>query len=213
MSTVIDGLNCHPERLDYVVSWWNSQRDYKTHKMHTYIHTERFWFAKICSDLLKYVRSANVKRVLKRCISNCSGKFTRKRAEIHGRLSLLWAFIVYINMRALCCLLSEALCSTELRRRCDDRLIPAFVECDEGGGKGGAEPSRLPAEPTNTSSQRLPRRRAIVPDSECSGPSLWDAEAECNSDGRKDYEDGMGVNSTQFGGREVLKWRSREGPA
>lgn len=53
------------------------------------------------------------------------------------------------------------------------------------------ELSRLPAEPTNTSSQRLPRRRAIVPDSECSGPSLRDVEF--NTDGRIDYGDGMGA--------------------
>lgn len=55
------------------------------------------------------------------------------------------------------------------------------------------ELSRLPAEPTNTSSQRLPRRRAIVPDSECRGPSLRDVEAERNSDGRIDYRDGIGT--------------------
>lgn len=76
-----------------------------------------------------------------------------------------------------------------LCRRCDDRLIPAFVECDEGGGKGGAELSRLPAEPTNTGSQRLPRRRAIVADSKCSGPSLRVVEAECHSNGRIHYVD------------------------
>lgn len=47
-------------------------------------------------------------------------------------------------------------------RGCNVRLIPAFVECDRGGGKGGAEWSCLPAEPTNTGSRQLPRRRAIV---------------------------------------------------
>lgn len=57
-------------------------------------------------------------------------------------------------------------------RGCNVRLIPAFVECDRGGGKGGAEWSCLPAEPTNTGSRQLPRRRAIVLDGECGGPSL-----------------------------------------
>lgn len=36
-----------PKRLDYVVSWWNSQRDY-IHIKCTQIHTERLWFGKIC---------------------------------------------------------------------------------------------------------------------------------------------------------------------
>lgn len=58
-----------------------------------------------------------------------------------------------INNKAWCCLLSEALYGGELHRGCNDRLIPAFVECDEGGGKGGAESSCLPAEPTNAGSQ------------------------------------------------------------
>lgn len=57
-------------------------------------------------------------------------------------------------------------------RGCNVRLIPAFVECDRGGGKGGAEWSCLPAEPTNTGSRQLPRRRAIVLGGECGGPSL-----------------------------------------
>lgn len=56
-------------------------------------------------------------------------------------------------------------------RGCNVRLIPAFVECDGGGGKGGAESSCLPAEPTNTGSRQLPRRPAIVLDGECGGPS------------------------------------------
>lgn len=57
-------------------------------------------------------------------------------------------------------------------RGCNVRLIPAFVECDRGGGKGGAEWSCLPAEPTNTGSRQLPRRRAIVLGGKCGGPSL-----------------------------------------
>lgn len=91
--------------------------------------------------MLKYVRSANIK--------GCYGQFQimvtletmtmkKKGQKIHGQPSLLRGLIVHID-RASCCLLSKALCSRELCRRCNDRLIPAFVECDEEGGKGGAE--------------------------------------------------------------------------
>lgn len=137
MSTVMDGLNCHPKRLDYVVSWWKQSTWLYTQKMHTEKDTERLWFAKI-SEICKH------QRVL-RSISNCSYTahiYWKKRGEIHGEPSLLRSLIAYINTRDSYCLLSEALCSRELRRRCNDRLIPAFVECDEGGGEGGAELSR-----------------------------------------------------------------------
>lgn len=100
---------------------------------------------------------------------------------------------MFIDARACAAFRSAVLCSRALCRRCDDRLIPAFVECDEGGGKGGAALSRMPAEPTNTTSQWLPRRRAIVLDSERTGFSLCDVEAECHTDWRRDCGAGMGT--------------------
>lgn len=148
-----------------------------TQKKCTQIHTERIWFTKICK-VCQHWSTVHLNVVTLYRIT-----WGRRKVEIHSQVSLLRGLIIYINTTGWCCLLSEAWCSKELHRGCNDRLIPVFVECDKGGGKGGAE-SSLPAEPTNTSSQWLPRRRAIVPDSKCGGPLLWDVEAERKGDGR-----------------------------
>lgn len=53
-------------------------------------------------------------------------------------------------------------------RGCNHGLIPAFVECDGGGGKGGVEESCLPAEPTEH------RQQAVVKATgHCVGQRVW----------------------------------------
>lgn len=161
------------------------------------MHAERLWFTEMCraeKRIMVYVKPQfNDIQLWVELIRKNQGK------DLLQKVSAKRFFYIYVETLA-CTAWYKVLCSRVLCRRCDERLIPAFVECDEGGGIGGAELSRMPAEPTNTSSQGLPRRPLIVPDSKCTGPSLCDVEAECNSDWRIDYGDGMGllleVNST-----------------